>query len=193
MSDVIAFFTNVRTCFDIGVVAAKSGVVFVGVVFVAASSRGDGGDASALDANVRCVVARSMRDACSTGEKMGALARGDAVVDGKSARFARVGARRDDPSSSDFDIFLGVVPHQIRGSVAGFTQTLFDAPCFPRCTACSTAVVAKYRDDRDGFLTAVFDDPKTLEDATGLTDLLGAVDADDAEWLDDDSDDAFDV
>lgn len=107
MSDVIAFFTNVRTCFDIGVVAAKSGVVFVGVVFVAASSRGDGGDASALDANVRCVVARSMRDACSTGE-MGALARGDAVVDGKSARFARVGARRDDPSSSDFDIFLGV-------------------------------------------------------------------------------------
>ena len=39
---------------------------------------------------------------------MGALARGDAVVDGKSARFARVGARRDDPSSSDFDIFLGV-------------------------------------------------------------------------------------
>ena len=44
VSDVIAFFTNVRTCFDIGVVAAKSGVVFVGVVFVAASSRGDGGD-----------------------------------------------------------------------------------------------------------------------------------------------------
>ena len=118
MSDVIAFFTNVRTCFDIGVVAAKSGVVFVGVVFVAASSRGDGVDASALDANVRCVVARSMRDACSTGDtpapracstgEMGALARGDAVVDGKSARFARVGARRDDPSSSDFDIFLGV-------------------------------------------------------------------------------------
>ena len=107
MSDVIASFTNVRTCFDIGVVAAKSGVVFVGVVFVAASSRGDGVDASALDANVRCVVARSMRDACSTGE-MGALARGDGVVDGKSARFARVGARRDDPSSSDIDIFLGV-------------------------------------------------------------------------------------
>merc|ERR1712192_61906 len=99
-----------------------------------------------------------------------------------------VSAEREADSSP-----LGVVPHQIRGSVAGFTQTLFDAPCFPRCTACSTAVVAKYRDDRDGFLTAVFDDPKTLEDATGLTDLLGAVDADDAEWLDDDSDDAFDV
>jgi ubiquitin-like modifier-activating enzyme ATG7 len=99
-----------------------------------------------------------------------------------------VSAEREADSSP-----LGVVPHQIRGSVAGFTQTLFDAPCFPRCTACSTAVVAKYRDDRDGFLTAVFDDPKTLEDATGLTDLLGAVDANDAEWLDDDSDDAFDV
>ena len=101
----------------------------------------------------------------------------------------KTGPRRAKPTPSP----LGVVPHQIRGSVAGFTQTLFDAPCFPRCTACSAAVVAKYRDDRDGFLTAVFDDPKTLEDATGLTDLLGAVDADDAEWLDDDSDDAFDV
>ena len=105
MSDVIASFTNVRTCFDIGVVAAKSGVVFVGVVLVAALRRGDGVDASALDANVRCVVARSMRDACSTGE-MGALPRGEVVVGGKSARFARVVARRVDPS--DIDIFFGV-------------------------------------------------------------------------------------
>ena len=80
---------------------------------------------------------------------------------------------------------LGVVPHQIRGSVAGFTQTLFDAPSFPRCTACSEKIVKMYRDDRDAFLSRVFDDPKTLEDATGLTELLGAVDADDAEWLDD--------
>jgi ubiquitin-like modifier-activating enzyme ATG7 len=99
--------------------------------------------------------------------------------------------RDDDSSARDADPSpLGVVPHQVRGSVAGFTQTLFDAPCFPRCTACSTAVIAKYREDRDGFLATVFDDPKTLEDATGLTDLLGAVDADDAEWLDDDDDDA---
>ncbi|CEF98434.1 Ubiquitin-like modifier-activating enzyme Atg7 [Ostreococcus tauri] len=83
---------------------------------------------------------------------------------------------------------LGVVPHQIRGSVAGFTQTMFDAPAFPRCTACSRAIVNRYRADREGFLISVFDDPKTLEDATGLTELLGAVDADDAEWLDDDDD-----
>jgi ubiquitin-like modifier-activating enzyme ATG7 len=84
---------------------------------------------------------------------------------------------------------LGVAPHQIRGSVAGFTQTLFDAPCFPRCTACSTTVVSRYRADRDGFLLSVFEDPKTLEDATGLTELLGRIDLDDAEWFDDDDDD----
>ena len=87
---------------------------------------------------------------------------------------------------------LGVVPHQIRGSIAGFTQTLFDAPCFPRCTACSKTIANMYRGDRDAFLSRAFDDPKTLEDATGLTELLAVVD-DDAEWLDDDDDSGGDI
>ena len=87
---------------------------------------------------------------------------------------------------------LGVVPHQIRGSVAGFTQTLFDAPCFPRCTACSSTIVSQYRAARDEFLMRVFDDPRTLEDATGLTELLQSVDLDDAAWIDDDNDDSGD-
>ena len=79
---------------------------------------------------------------------------------------------------------LGVVPHQIRGSVAGFTQTLFDAPSFPRCTACSEKIVKMYRDDRDAFLSASSTIRKRWR-THGLTELLGAVDADDAEWLDD--------
>jgi len=36
---------------------------------------------------------------------------------------------------------LGIVPHQIRGFVSNFNQVLFAAPAFPRCTACSAAVV----------------------------------------------------
>ena len=91
---------------------------------------------------------------------------------------------------------LGVVPHQIRGSVAGFTQTLFDAPCFPRCTACSRTIVSEYRRSRDDFLMRAFNDPKTLEDLAGLTALLANVDADDAAWIDDDDfddDDARDL
>lgn len=108
MSDVIVFFINVCMCFDIGVVVVKLGVVFVGVVFVVVSFRGDGGDVSAFDVNVWCVVVCSMCDVCFMGE-MGVLVCGDVVVDGKSVCFVCVGVRCDDLFLLDFDIFLGVV------------------------------------------------------------------------------------
>lgn len=82
---------------------------------------------------------------------------------------------------------LGIVPHQIRGHVADYRQSLFAAPAFPRCTACSAAVVRAFRSaDRDAFLTRAFADPTYLEDETGLTAVHEAADA--AEWVGGDSD-----
>lgn len=82
---------------------------------------------------------------------------------------------------------LGIVPHQVRGFVANYHQVLFAAPAFPRCTACSEAVVGAYRSaDRDGFLLKAFADPTFLENSTGLTTIHEAADA--AEWVGDDSD-----
>lgn len=82
---------------------------------------------------------------------------------------------------------LGIVPHQVRGFIANFHQVLFAAPAFPRCTACSEAVVAAYRSaDRDAFLLKAFADPTYLEQSTGLTAMHEAADA--AEWLGSDSD-----
>ena len=109
---------------------------------------------------------------------------------------------------------LGIVPHQIRGHVSSYAQTLFAAPAFDKCTACSRQVVRLFRgleededededeassseedkkrraDARDAFLLAAFADPTFLEDATGLTAVHRA--ADDAEWLGSDGSDGDD-
>ena len=82
---------------------------------------------------------------------------------------------------------LGIVPHQIRGHVAEYRQSLFAAPAFPKCTACSATVVRAFRSaDRDAFLTRAFVDPTFLEDETGLTAVHEGADA--AEWVGGDSD-----
>ena len=103
---------------------------------------------------------------------------------------------------------LGIVPHQIRGHVSTYAQSLFAAPAFDKCTACSETVVRAFRgrnpkpeaeettedenetarekNARDAFLLAAFADPTFLEDATGLTEVHRA--ADDAEWLGGDTD-----
>ena len=108
---------------------------------------------------------------------------------------------------------LGLVPHQIRGHVSTYSQSLFAAPAFDKCTACSETVVRAFRgrgsrvseaeettppdenetarelkkkNARDAFLLAAFADPTFLEDATGLTEVHRA--ADDAEWLGGDTD-----
>ena len=105
------------------------------------------------------------------------------------------------------------MPHQIRGHVSTYAQSLFAAPAFDKCTACSETVVRAFRgrgsrvseaeettppdenetarelkkkNARDAFLLAAFADPTFLEDATGLTEVHRA--ADDAEWLGGDTD-----
>jgi len=102
---------------------------------------------------------------------------------------------------------LGIVPHIIRGNVSTYSQTLFSAPAFGKCTACSELVVARFSggggggggggntetetetEKRDFFLFSAFADPTFLEDETGLTAMHSATDA--AEWLGSDGEDDF--
>ena len=71
--------------------------------------------------------------------------------------------------------------------MAEYRQSLFAAPAFPKCTACSATVVRAFRSaDRDAFLTRAFVDPTFLEDETGLTAVHEGADA--AEWVGGDSD-----
>jgi ubiquitin-like modifier-activating enzyme ATG7 len=78
---------------------------------------------------------------------------------------------------------LGAVPHQIRGSLSQFEQRCFEAPSFRQCSACSTAVVRRFRaPERWRFLAAAFADGRSLEELTGLSQLHAqAADWDDAD------------
>lgn len=69
------------------------------------------------------------------------------------------------------DGFGGCIPHQIRGSLMDFSQIKLHTPAFNCCTACSAAVVNKYRHEKLAFLRQVSENPKILEDISGVTKL----------------------
>ncbi|KAL3133750.1 Ubiquitin-like modifier-activating enzyme ATG7, variant 2 [Trebouxia sp. C0010 RCD-2024] len=66
---------------------------------------------------------------------------------------------------------LGPVPHMIRGQLSGFTQMCLAGQAFRQCTACSQTVVDQYRQSGWPFLWQALQEPKSLEDLTGLTQL----------------------
>ncbi|GAQ88871.1 ubiquitin activating E1 enzyme-like protein [Klebsormidium nitens] len=77
---------------------------------------------------------------------------------------------------------LGLVPHQVRGFLAFFSQLLVTGHAFDKCTACSAAVVREYHHRGPDFLLQAFNTPTFLEDLTGLTALRAATDELLAEW-----------
>lgn len=77
----------------------------------------------------------------------------------------------DDPSP-ELSTELGIIPHQIRGHLDRFHNSVLSCKAFDRCTACSDRVLQKYHEDGFDFLLKVFNDPNYLEDVTGLTDLM---------------------
>jgi ubiquitin-like modifier-activating enzyme ATG7 len=66
---------------------------------------------------------------------------------------------------------LGVMPHQIRGSLVSYTMMTPTVPAFPYCTACAPALVEAYQNDRMQLVHAVCESPdgSYLEDLSGLT------------------------
>ncbi|KAL9643939.1 hypothetical protein ABK040_005408 [Willaertia magna] len=63
---------------------------------------------------------------------------------------------------------LGIVPHQIRGSVTNYQTNLLFGVSYNQCTCCSNTVIEHYEKDGFDFLEKVFQDPKMLEELTGL-------------------------
>jgi len=92
--------------------------------------------------------------------------------------------RKDEKSNASSSIFgihddladheASEIPHQIRGSLRQFTQTIFQAPPFTNCVACSENVLREYRENGKSFLLSVFNSDKgdVLELASGIRDLL---------------------
>lgn len=99
-------------------------------------------------------------------------------------------ASDNDPSSSGP---LGIIPHQIRGSLVSYTMMTPTVPAFKHCTACAAAVVEAYRKDKFDlvFNTCQAKDSAYLENISGLTGFRADAAEKIAEmedWDDDDED-----
>lgn len=83
---------------------------------------------------------------------------------------------------------MGMVPHQIRGFLSHFRNVHPVAKYFPKCTACSDIVRDAYRKEGFEFCVQVFNDPKHVENLTGLSELQKSVEMIDLDWDDEDDD-----
>ncbi|KAK8923456.1 Ubiquitin-like modifier-activating enzyme atg7 [Platanthera zijinensis] len=84
---------------------------------------------------------------------------------------------------------LGILPHQIRGSLSQFSQMTLLGYSSKCCTACSDAVVSEYRRKGMEFVLRAITQPAYLEDLTGLTELLISANSFSLDW-DEDADDS---
>lgn len=82
---------------------------------------------------------------------------------------------------------LGIIPHQVRGFLSMFKSEPMVGHAYDKCTACSAVVHEKYREGGFEFMRQALEDPKYLEQVTGLQELHRATE----EWAagDDDEDD----
>ncbi|KAF0898635.1 hypothetical protein E2562_008211 [Oryza meyeriana var. granulata] len=88
---------------------------------------------------------------------------------------------------------LGLLPHQIRGSLSQYNLLTLLGYSSSNCTACSNAVLSEYRRRGMDFVMQVINEPTYLEDLTGLTDLMKSAVYSQVEWVDEADDDEIDI
>ncbi|KAL8130334.1 hypothetical protein V2J09_019489 [Rumex salicifolius] len=77
---------------------------------------------------------------------------------------------------------LGILPHQIRGSLYHCSQMTLIGHASNSCTACSSSVVTEYRNKGTEFLLQAINHPTYLEDLTGLTELMKSASSFPVDW-----------
>jgi ubiquitin-like modifier-activating enzyme ATG7 len=81
---------------------------------------------------------------------------------------------------------LGLLPHQLRGSLPSFRTELLRGQAFSCCVACSARAVGRYRADGFDFLLRAFREPGYLEEFSGLKALHAQAEAALEVWQGDD-------
>ncbi|KAK9267564.1 hypothetical protein L1049_009992 [Liquidambar formosana] len=79
---------------------------------------------------------------------------------------------------------LGILPHQIRGSLFQFSQMTLVGQSSNSCTACCSTVVSEYQKRGMDFILQAINHPTYLEDLTGLTELMKSASSFKLEWDD---------
>ncbi|KAF6176085.1 hypothetical protein GIB67_000179, partial [Kingdonia uniflora] len=87
---------------------------------------------------------------------------------------------------------LGILPHQIRGSLSQFSQMTLLGHSSNSCTACCSTVVSEYRKRGMDFVLQAINHPTYLEDLTGLTELMKSTSSFELDW-DNETDDEADI
>ncbi|PWN43344.1 putative APG7-component of the autophagic system [Ceraceosorus guamensis] len=107
----------------------------------------------------------------------------DGILAPASTAARKDASTRDEDSSdpSKSGSVLGLIPHQIRGFLAQFSNLLIVGQAYERCTACSPAIVEAYRKDGFDMLLKAFNDEVYLEKITGLDKLKAETEALDAD------------
>ncbi|XP_028787717.1 ubiquitin-like modifier-activating enzyme atg7 [Neltuma alba] len=91
---------------------------------------------------------------------------------------------------------LGILPHQIRGSLSQFSQMTLVGHSSSSCTACCQMVVSEYRNRGMEFILEAINHPTYLEDLTGLTELMKSAASFSLDWdkdMDDEDDDCVEI
>ncbi|MBA0635942.1 hypothetical protein Godav_029798 [Gossypium davidsonii] len=88
-------------------------------------------------------------------------------------------------SGGNFELPLGILPHQIRGSLPHFQQMTLLGHSSDSCTACCSTVVSEYRKRGMQFILQAINHPTYLEDVTGLTELMRSANSFQLDWDDD--------
>ncbi|XVF25658.1 hypothetical protein REPUB_Repub13aG0232400 [Reevesia pubescens] len=94
-------------------------------------------------------------------------------------------------NGGESELPLGILPHQIRGSLPLFQQMTLVGHSSNSCTACCSTVVSEYRKRGMQFILQAINHPTYLEDLTGLTELMKSANSFQLDW-DDEIEDADD-
>jgi ubiquitin-like modifier-activating enzyme ATG7 len=104
---------------------------------------------------------------------------------------AYVGSEEDDGTGrSAARTVIGIVPHQVRGSVSDYSTIVMHGEAYDKCTACSARVVGLYREQGFAFVLQCLNNPKYMEEVTGLAAERQALAEKYSNWDDDDFDEA---
>ncbi|KAI8534591.1 hypothetical protein RHMOL_Rhmol10G0102200 [Rhododendron molle] len=84
---------------------------------------------------------------------------------------------------------LGILPHQVRGSLSQFSQMTLVGHASNSCAVCCTIVVLEYRKRGMDFVLQAINHPTYLEDLTGLIELMKSTSSFQLDWDNETDDD----
>ncbi|KAM3398817.1 ubiquitin-like modifier-activating enzyme atg7 isoform X4 [Capsicum galapagoense] len=105
---------------------------------------------------------------------------------------SRINAKAEFANSNDngsTEQPLGILPHQIRGSLSQFSQMTLVGHASTCCTACCSTVVSEYLTKGMDFILQAINHPTYLEDLTGLTELMKSAGSYTLDWDNDSEND----